>query len=476
MKHEFTKIKSKNETRYVLETASAGASSTAGGATLSQSLGSVRRRTKEASKPPANNTLTVRNPVARAAQRVAKGSGSHTDRKRTAKNVRGTKHKNRDTSENVKENRFKYDKTTGQMRLVPNELDQRHGLYINGRLVRAYWSREAAENVKRRDPRYKDAVIKAIDTPVEESSHEPDHEISMASNELVGIVENAKRLLKLIQRYSEMEGLEAWQQSKITKAADYLNGVLNSLRGDAVLNQEDHTGFDKGYGQSSYDTYAGGNHGRGVAEGDINEIDYADKLDSSSISIDNFIKAGNIIGNIEGNDVVMLSKGNQTIYILKVDDKATAFVGFDGKNLKNIKNFTQTPGVIRALLGYLFHKKNMKIVISPNEPLTAEGLKWIIRLINDPRGLDIKNIDGGEIDPIQLKQEWKNARKTGTPGTTGITISENRTFGNKLRENELRRNSDSLLMPFNFYSVRQNVQVVAETSDVKSTNKKKFKG
>lgn len=299
MKHEFTKIKLENETRYVLETSSAGGTSTAGGATVSQALGSVHRRTKEAAKP-TSTPPTVRNPVAKNASAAIGGgaAGSHKNRKKASKQVRGQKHR-----------------------------------------------------------------------------------------------------------------------------------------------------------------------GQGVTEGDINEIDYADKLDSSSISIDNLIKAGKVIGNIEGNDVVMLSKGNQTIYILKVADKATAFVGFDGKNLKNIKNFTQTPGVIRALLGYLVHKKNMKIVISPNEPLTAEGLKWVIRLINDPRGLDIKNSDGGEIDPIQLKQEWKNARKTGTPGTTGITISENRTFGNKLRENELRRNSDSLLMPFNFYSVRQNVQGVAEGAD-----------
>lgn len=101
---------------------------------------------------------------------------------------------------------------------------------------------------------------------MEDRDH-PDHEISMASNELLSIADNAKHLLDLVRRYSEMEGLEAWQQSKITKAADYLNSVLNSLKGEEEFDTEDHTGFDKGWGQGSYDTYAGGNHGRGVAEG-----------------------------------------------------------------------------------------------------------------------------------------------------------------------------------------------------------------
>jgi len=165
------------------------------------------------------------------------------------------------------------------------------------------------------------------------------------------------------------------------------------------------------------------------------------------------MKLGKVIGNIEGNDVVMIAKGNQTVYILKVNNRATAFVGFEGKNLKNIKNFTQTTGVVRALIGYLVHKQNMKIVISPNEPLTHDGLTWLINLIKNPRGLIIKNQAGKDVDLTQLKNEWQTAKKTGIPGTTGITISESVQFGNKIRENEERRNSDSLLMPFNFYSI-----------------------
>ena len=202
-----------------------------------------------------------------------------------------------------------------------------------------------------------------------------------------------------------------------------------------------------------------------MTEHQLNEIDYADALDSGVISPDNLMKSGQVIGNIEGNDVVMISKGNQTVYILQVDDRATAFVGFEGKNLKNIKNFTQTTGVVRALIGYLVHKQNMKIIISPDEPLTFDGLRWLMNLIKNPRGLVIKNQNGKDIDPTQLKQEWKLAKKTGMPSPTGITISESVQFGNKIRENEVRRNDGSLLMAFNFYSVKSKKQNVTENTD-----------
>lgn len=59
-----------------------------------------------------------------------------------------------------------------------------------------------------------------------------DHEVSMASNELKSIHANAKKLLALVQQYGERGDLEAWQQSKITKAADYLNSVLQSIGGE----------------------------------------------------------------------------------------------------------------------------------------------------------------------------------------------------------------------------------------------------
>ena len=80
-----------------------------------------------------------------------------------------------------------------------------------------------------------------------------DHEIQMAGSELQSIAKNAVHLLDLIKRYSEQEGLDAWQQSKITKAADYLNSVLQSVSGEQSGMEETRnnyhantTGFSRG--------------------------------------------------------------------------------------------------------------------------------------------------------------------------------------------------------------------------------------
>ena len=331
MKHEFKKIKGQSETRYVLETASAGGTSAGSVASVSGTLGGVRKRdnllAQEADK---KSVPAPRNFVAKNAKMG--GAGQHRDKKK----------------------------------------EQKQG------------------NEKHKKPYMEHGVA--------EGDHEPDHEIQMASSELQAIAKNAVNLLDLVRRYSEAEGLEAWQQSKITKAADYLNSVLQSISGeqgvaeaeknphtsalgkalyrdlskekkaspqqvqrnkerwakrqaereqgvaegssdfvenaiedlrvskpgmdiesfldelyyyidaeygkqaaDMVANAdedqqadwydnysdmaEDHTGFDKGWGQSSYDTYAGGNHGRGVAEDAYMEslaAKMAEKLDPNA--------------------------------------------------------------------------------------------------------------------------------------------------------------------------------------------------
>jgi hypothetical protein len=159
-------------------------------------------------------------------------------------------------------------------------------LKINGKILRSKgelkvfdWKRGAnnyALAIIKNKPELEDKIFLVRkpedDQPDSNMKETVDHEISMASNELTSIIEDAMRLLKIIRQYSEMEGLEAWQQSKITKAADYLNAVLNNLQGDEVFSKEDHSNFNNGYGQESYNTYANGNHGRGVAE-ELENID-----------------------------------------------------------------------------------------------------------------------------------------------------------------------------------------------------------
>ena len=57
---------------------------------------------------------------------------------------------------------YEVSKKTGQMGRNDSDKDQRHGLYVNGKLVKTYNSRDEAENVKKRDSRFKTATIKKI--------------------------------------------------------------------------------------------------------------------------------------------------------------------------------------------------------------------------------------------------------------------------------------------------------------------------
>lgn len=63
------------------------------------------------------------------------------------------------------------------------------------------------------------------------SGVEGDYEGEMARGQLKSMIANAQELLKMIGEDAE---IEAWVQSKITKAADYISGVRNYMVGDTV--------------------------------------------------------------------------------------------------------------------------------------------------------------------------------------------------------------------------------------------------
>ena len=67
-----------------------------------------------------------------------------------------------------------------------------------------------------------------------------DHEISMARGELEAIADKATQLAGALQGKSD-EGnpLEAWVQSKITKAKDYINSVSDYLTYDPSMKQNE---------------------------------------------------------------------------------------------------------------------------------------------------------------------------------------------------------------------------------------------
>ena len=58
---------------------------------------------------------------------------------------------------------------------------------------------------------------------------ERDHEVQMARADLYKIAKYAIKLHDMLKQVTEAEGIEGWQQSKITKAADYIGSVYHSL-------------------------------------------------------------------------------------------------------------------------------------------------------------------------------------------------------------------------------------------------------
>ena len=68
---------------------------------------------------------------------------------------------------------------------------------------------------------------------------EMDHEVNMARNDLYKIANYAVDLHRMMKNISEMEGLDGWVQSKITKAGDYLSSVYHYMEGNAVPDEAD---------------------------------------------------------------------------------------------------------------------------------------------------------------------------------------------------------------------------------------------
>src|SRR6056300_1125635 len=73
------------------------------------------------------------------------------------------------------------------------------------------------------------------------SEQEKDHEISMARGELEAISDKALKLSSMLQGKSDDGNpLEAWVQSKITKAKDYINSVADYMEYNPDMANESH--------------------------------------------------------------------------------------------------------------------------------------------------------------------------------------------------------------------------------------------
>jgi hypothetical protein len=67
---------------------------------------------------------------------------------------------------------------------------------------------------------------------------ESDHEIQMARGQLYKCAKYSIELHNMLKGISEEQGLEAWVQSKITKASDYLSAVKHYLEYEMLSSGE----------------------------------------------------------------------------------------------------------------------------------------------------------------------------------------------------------------------------------------------
>ena len=101
----------------------------------------------------------------------------------------------------------------------------------------------AYQRLKKGDPRYYDATNETIKNDVKEGladkadMAERDHEVQMARADLYKIAKYAIELHDMMKKVTEAEGIEGWQQAKITKAADYMSSVFHSLDYDLRFNE-----------------------------------------------------------------------------------------------------------------------------------------------------------------------------------------------------------------------------------------------
>ena len=84
-------------------------------------------------------------------------------------------------------------------------------------------------------------MIAGADEVFEDIDMKPtDHEVEMAKSDLYNLAKNSIALYELIQGVSEAEGLEGWQQGKITQANDYITSVYQSMSHDMTMKSAKH--------------------------------------------------------------------------------------------------------------------------------------------------------------------------------------------------------------------------------------------
>ena len=126
---------------------------------------------------------------------------------------------------------------SGNKWLVRNDTNGRYEVTKDQESIKASWIDAAAKGkttyIK------EEAMSKAIKEGLADLADmaERDHEVQMARADLYKIAKYAIKLHDMMKNVSEAEGLEGWQQAKITKAADYISSVYHAMDYDNATEQ-----------------------------------------------------------------------------------------------------------------------------------------------------------------------------------------------------------------------------------------------
>lgn len=83
---------------------------------------------------------------------------------------------------------------------------------------------------------------------------EKDHEVDMGYSQIESIMRNAKAIHDILKQLPEDTDLEAWAQSKLTMADDYLVSVADFMKTHYAHDQFDAHGEDTAEGQGFSET------------------------------------------------------------------------------------------------------------------------------------------------------------------------------------------------------------------------------
>jgi len=161
----------------------------------------------------------------------------------------------------------------------------------------------------------------------------------------------------------------------------------------------------------------------------IYEIDYASAIPPLKLSQEEIDQAAQV-GTVDQQPVYLIDDSAHVFAFMKDNHKLASYIVISSHDqngyhdLSRMQNINGPKGSITALMAFMHGEFGVKFRIPAHEPLTWDGLTWLLKIIQRGRGFHIHDPAGNPIDIHTLDAEWNQARLTGRVGPTEILISQ----------------------------------------------------